>query len=475
MTMPKAHADRISCVLNEAVRFDPTSSDTTAVLDALPDIAAIIERGGEVVATNAAWREFSTANGGDAARTGVGNNYLGCAATANMSAADLAIFRGIKAVFSGAGAFEADYPCHSATEMRWFKLIARPLASRACDGDITHALITHRNITASKLHGEQIEDTIDIKEHMSALVASSPYALVSIDLQGRVTSWNAAAEALYGFRSEEVLGKSLETIYPPDWPVRVQAYIDDTITGRQRTFNAVRRHKSGDQREVTIVTAPIVVGGQVVGISNVHRLREGAGSVLPTGTEVNQELNHRLKNMMAVVSAVARQTGRLSKTVAEFQQNFAQRLDGLAKSNDLLLGNNAGLVTLDTIVRTHLHPFVAPDDRRITISGPQYIVQRESVQPIGMALHELATNAAKYGALSIPGGKLEISWRVEVRGGRRGLTLTWAERGLANVRHPQREGFGRQVLTVITPRSVGGTAEYAFEPEGVRWQLWKPV
>ena len=182
-----------------------------------------------------------------------------------------------------------------------------------------------------------------------------------------------------------------------------------------------------------------------------------------------REVAHRTKNVMAVVAAIARQSIRSSKNPQDFATIFESRLGGLARSLDLLVETDWEGVALAALVRQQLTAFV--DEQRFDASGPPVLLAPAAVQNIGMALHELATNAVKHGALSTPGGSVTIRWKTE---GRR-FTISWTERGGPKVVPPERRGFGRSVIEDVAASSLSGTASLTFDPEGITWVLEAPT
>ena len=164
-----------------------------------------------------------------------------------------------------------------------------------------------------------------------------------------------------------------------------------------------------------------------------------------------REVAHRSKNQLTVVSSIAKQTGRHAASLAVFQESFQRRLLGLARSTDLLIAGGVAGVELRELMKAQLEPFLPPEEERIEIAGPAFRLDNSAAQTLGLAAHELATNAAKYGAFSISAGRLRIAWRID--GDR--LSLQWRE---YVPRLPPREetpGFGTQVIE----RMLGGSLD----------------
>lgn len=183
------------------------------------------------------------------------------------------------------------------------------------------------------------------------------------------------------------------------------------------------------------------------------------------------ELAHRNKNVMAVLQAIARQILRRSTTLQQFQESFDARIASLVRSNDLLFGAAGTNGSLRDLVHRQLAPFVDTETERVEIRGEDVRLKPETVQSLGLALHELATNATKYGALSEAEGRVEVRWE---RVGATGLELTWREHGGPPVAEPTRSGFGQVVIERLTAQNLSGTVDYLFELSGVVWRLRAP-
>jgi two-component sensor histidine kinase len=188
------------------------------------------------------------------------------------------------------------------------------------------------------------------------------------------------------------------------------------------------------------------------------------------------ELTHRSKNLLSVVQAIASQTGRTVDTFEEFQKRFAQRLRGLAASHDLLVLQNWQGASLSDLVRDQLAPFTEAGSERVTMSGPDVLLRPEAAEAIGLALHELATNAVKYGALSVPGGHVTISWAFEDHGIEpRQFLVNWLEHGGPGVTPPSRKGFGHIMFERLVTKSLNGSVAIDFARQGLIWKLSIPT
>ena len=181
------------------------------------------------------------------------------------------------------------------------------------------------------------------------------------------------------------------------------------------------------------------------------------------------ELQHRTNNLMMVVQSLAQQTLRGVRSLEEFNSNFSSRLLGLAQSSSLLAEEDWRGGRLDRLVRQQVIPFA--EERRFRFSGPDVLLSPKAVQNLGLALHELCTNAIKYGALSVPNGCVDVTWEISADGS---MLLRWEERGGPQVSPPSRKGFGRVVAEQALESALDAQVSTDFAVEGLRWSLTLP-
>jgi two-component sensor histidine kinase len=189
-----------------------------------------------------------------------------------------------------------------------------------------------------------------------------------------------------------------------------------------------------------------------------------------------RELTHRSKNLLTVIDAIARQTATNSDGVKDFLSRFRERLQSLAGSHDQLVQEDWQGAWLRELVLSQVGHYFDRDSAAITLEGPRLRVQPEAAQHIGLALHELATNAVKYGALSVPAGRVDITWDVEQDAqGHPVCRMEWRESGGPPVRPPTRRGFGQVVIERTVARALGGNVMLSFAPDGLHWTLIFPA
>jgi two-component sensor histidine kinase len=188
-----------------------------------------------------------------------------------------------------------------------------------------------------------------------------------------------------------------------------------------------------------------------------------------------RELHHRVRNSLAAVQALVGATARTSGTVREFSRSFSARIGALAKTQTLLTEDYWQTAPLREMVLGELCPFSDFGEPRFVLDGPPVDLSADLAVPVGMVLHELTTNAAKHGALSVPGGHVEVTWDMREARGVRKLHLAWVERGGPAVRKPQRTGFGSTLLQRIFPMQSQAEVEIEFDQAGIRFRMAAPM
>ena len=207
---------------------------------------------------------------------------------------------------------------------------------------------------------------------------------------------------------------------------------------------------------------PARVVGMVLDISE-QKAREQQVALLMA------EVNHRAKNMLGLVQAIARQTA--ARSPGEFVSRFSERIQGLSASQDLLVRNEWRGVDLADLVHAQLAHFADLIGTRITLKGGDVRLTAAAAQGIGLALHELATNAGKYGALSTAQGTVRIDWTCVDDA----FAMSWIERGGPPVMPPERRGFGSTVISNMVKLTVDGSVDFQFASDGIEWRLSCPA
>jgi PAS domain S-box-containing protein len=303
---------------------------------------------------------------------------------------------------------------------------------------------------------------------LTAIVESSDDAIVSKDLEGVIRTWNQGAERLFGYSAEEAIGKSILILIPEDRKEEEATILRRIRNGeRIEPFETVRKRKDGVLVDVWLTVSPVKdTDGNIVGASKIARDVTERRRLQEQQKLLVREMVHRLKNTLAIVQAVASQTLR-SASAAE-RSAFFGRLQTLASAQDLLSVENWRQVRLQDLLERALAPFQRD---RIDLDGPAGIwLDAGNVAVVSMALHELATNAAKYGALSNASGRVLLRWRLREDATPPRLSIIWRETGGPPVEPPAQRGFGSLLLDRAVEGSVG-EARLAFYREGVACEL----
>lgn len=448
------------------------TADRQDVLDAIPAASAILDEHGIIVAVNRAWMRFAEENGGEPGHY-VGRNYLQvCTCASGECSAEAAVVaKGLREALAGGGSFRCEYPCHSPTEYRWFEVSISPMPTSG--GRMV--LVIHHDISRRRRQQEDVRVAVRNSDALAALVVSSTDAIISCDLEGRILTWNPAAEALYGWRADEIAGQSMEVLYPEGWPVRVGEYRDRIVAEGTLHIDVVRRTRSGEHRDIAISAAPVrSPDGEVLAILNTHRDITEEKAARDRLNFVTRELSHRAKNLLAVVLSIERQTARGAASLEGYRDRFSARLRSLAKTVDLLSEQSWGEVSMERLAQSQLSVIAEPEDESVRFGGPSVMLHAETVEAVGMGLHELGTNALKHGALSPAGGEILLSWRIEPEDGDRVLVVEWAETSPGIAGPPQRTGFGHAVVTRLTEQKLGAKVRLDFAPGRLIWTTRVP-
>ncbi|MBN8812121.1 MULTISPECIES: response regulator [Sphingomonas] len=301
---------------------------------------------------------------------------------------------------------------------------------------------------------------------------NSPLAIVEFDAELRVIGWSNGAERLFGWSAAEVLGRRAAKL---DWldpanGAAVEAVLGQMVEGHElRRVETLRANdKGGTLLDCECYCSALFEGDRLVSVSVqildvTERKRAEATQRLLIG-----ELNHRVKNTLASVQAIATQTLRHSAGPSDFAPTFIGRIHALARAHSLLSATTWQGARLRELIEGQLQ-LGTIDPQRLSFAGPEIELSPEPALHLALVLHELGTNANKYGALSNEAGRVRLEWRL--RGAM--LELEWAETGGPAVTAPGRRGFG----TALIERSLkaeGGSAVAVFAAEGLRWTLTVP-
>lgn len=304
----------------------------------------------------------------------------------------------------------------------------------------------------------------ETERQLAAIIASSDDAILSADRGMTIASWNNGAQRLYGYTAEEAIGQSVLILIPDDRSDEEYDLFRRVGLGEHvPPYETRRRRRDGTLLDVSLTVSPIYdASGEIIGASKIARDITAKKQFERFQAMAMGELKHRIKNVLATVTAIARQTFVNGDDEREAVRTFEERLASLARAHDVLTNGNWEEADLRTVIDTALLPY-SPD--RFRIEGPAINVGAHAVTALTLAFHELATNAAKYGALSCAGGVVSIRWGKSADASR--FTLQWREEGGPEVIVPTRRGFGSKLIERLLASELHGDVRLEFVPSGL--------
>ena len=342
-----------------------------------------------------------------------------------------------------------------------------PTPLRDASGKLVGAVNMLIDLT-DRVHADQI------RQRLASIVESSDDAIISKDFDGIITSWNNGARQIFGYTADEVIGKPITILMPPD------RYDEETdILGRIRRgeridhYETIRQRKDGRLLDISLTVSPMRnAEGRIIGASKVARDITERKHAEARQTLLTRELHHRTKNLFAVVQAVVSRSFAGKRTVQEAESAVLDRLHSLAQTHMLLLEREWQGTDLLELVRHEMRPFAT----RVSVDGPTVMLNPQAAQNFALALHELTTNAAKYGALSVSSGRVSIEWTLDPPGegptrlGDR-FTFQWQERDGPPITKPAQKGFGSTVLVQVMSQYADLEPDIDFAREGLTYRV----
>jgi len=311
---------------------------------------------------------------------------------------------------------------------------------------------------------------------LNAVLKTALDAVVVMRLDGTIAGWNDVAQHIFGWSFDEASGRRMsEMIIPPQHreahELGLAHFIstgEGPVLDRHIEITALKR----DGREIPIELSitftkqfdePIFLGflRDISERQEAHRRQE----------LLLAELSHRVKNMLAVVTGIAHQTARACSSLEDFTPAFAGRLQALARGHDILTVGDWEGASLPELVEALLGPYALPTDMRATFGGPPVNLDAKQVLSLSMVIHELITNATKYGAFSQPTGHVAVSWDWSTADRPEHLRFTWKETGLTGVKEPSRNGFGLKMISLSATHELGGSSEIEWRDDGLLFTL----
>jgi PAS domain S-box-containing protein len=323
------------------------------------------------------------------------------------------------------------------------------------------------DITERKQFESALRESEQRLRSLASIVESSDDAIVSKNLDGVIISWNGGAERIFGYPAKEAIGQPITILIPQDRHDEERTILTRIRRGeRIDHFETIRRHKNGSLLFVSLTVSPVKdAEGRIVGASKIARdITEQKRNQEQIAT-LAREAEHRSKNLLANVLATVKLSQ--SDTAAGLKHAIEGRILALANVHSLFVETRWIGAELSKLATQELAPYSQTGERRVRMEGPEVLLPPNVAQAIAVILHELATNAAKYGALSVPNGLIELKWSHEIEGR---LLLRWREVDGPTVQTPKRQGFGGRIIEQMT-HQLQGEGRFDWRAEGLVWEL----
>jgi len=316
------------------------------------------------------------------------------------------------------------------------------------------------------------------EERFAGILAIAGDAIVSIDGNQRITLFNDAAERLFGYSRGEILKQSIDLLIPARFRAAHQQHIEGFRSGPDiarrmaEQQEVAGRRKNGEEFPAEASISRVKIGAEWIYTVVLRDITERKRAEQRQRALV-AELDHRVKNALATVSSVVSQTGVGSRSVANFVASLGGRIRSMATTHELLSSGRWHGISLTELVRGELAPYATRNNTEI--HGPEVILKPEAGQAMAMVLHELATNAAKHGALSTKKGRVSIRWDRPLNGHPPRLVLEWQEIDGPAVEAPGNPSYGTSTIRDLIPYELGGAVDFVLAPDGVQCRLELPA
>lgn len=350
----------------------------------------------------------------------------------------------------------------------------RGLIERTNDGSVRR--MRGLNVDITDLRQKELETKAKLRQSEARLQLAYEVADIGawdLDLRKRRSVWSAGLYNLLGLEQAQPASDQLffEHVHPDDadW---LRERFAESIAARTNFDEVFRVLRSDGEARIVAGKGRVVeeIDGEPTRMIGVNYDITERMEAQEHGNLLMQEVNHRFKNMLSLVQAVARQT--MQSQSEGFLERFNARIHALSAAQDMLVHNKWTGVDVEALVRSQLAHLKDAIGRRIWIAGPQLRIKADAAQALGMAIHELSTNAGKYGSLSNEKGDVSIDWRLETDLlGQQEFVISWIEKDGPPVKEPAHTGFGSIVIEKMTKHALDASVEVKYAPEGLVWRL----
>lgn len=298
---------------------------------------------------------------------------------------------------------------------------------------------------------------------------------VTVYTQDRDLRYTSLSNPMLGRSIDDVLGRTDEELFPSESGATIIAIKREALATGQPARAEVCFEAQDDPRWHDLHVEPLRnEAGEIIGLTcasiDVTERKESEAHL----RLLLRELTHRSKNLLAVIQGMARQTARHAGSTEAFLTQFGARLQALASSHDLLVRESWYGASLDEIIRSQLSDYIEKSGDQVEIEGPAIALKPEAAQNLGLALHELAVNAETYGALSVPAGRVSITWSQRSSDDGGAIDLNWRETLGPKVEPPAKSGFGSMVIERNLARALGAEVSLVYDPSGLHCHLVIP-
>jgi PAS domain S-box-containing protein len=342
-----------------------------------------------------------------------------------------------------------------------------------CFLDVTERKRMDDALTLSQLHA------LEREQLLAATYEHASIGISEIAPDGQFLRVNEAICSITGYSREHLLAAKLFTHTHLDDADADREGFRKQVNGELEFYSVEKRFNRKDGRVIwlSVRSSPVRAGdGHLLYVVRVVQdITERKASERRQKLLID-ELNHRVKNTLATVQSLASQTARGAPTPAAFREGFEGRLIALSKAHDQLTAHHWENADLRELLSGSLAPYVSAGAERVVLRGEDFVLRPRAVLTLAMVFHELTTNAAKYGALSVPGGSIEIHWQpVRETDGRQLLRIDWIEQSGPPVAEPRQRGVGSKLIEGSIASELGGSARLAFAPAGLRCEIAIPL
>ncbi|WP_181257117.1 sensor histidine kinase [Pseudaminobacter soli (ex Li et al. 2025)] len=323
-----------------------------------------------------------------------------------------------------------------------------------------------------------LQDVREGERRLRAALEAGHLGTISYNLAQDRGRWSPAFAKMIGQPVTDMsFSDWLELVHPDDRHI-AQTSLEEALATKTETYKThyriVRPDKAVRWLEFS-VTATRDGTGELIGLDGfavdvTDRFREDERK-----QEIVREMHHRVKNVLAIVQALARQTAHQATSLDGFLSTFQARLNALATTHDLIVSHQGRGVALAELVKTETAPFETIAGSRITLDGPDLMLPSEMITPLGLVIHELTTNAAKYGSLSHRNGAVSVNWSTRTNGGGPRLSVLWRERGGPPVVAPTKAGFGSRLISRMIRNDLAGEIEFHWLAQGLDCTFTVPL